>query len=194
MRFSCAILAGGMSRRMGYDKATAKFRGETLITHVYNVAKKVFDDVMIVTSNHSNLKGIRGRILKDIIFVRSPITGIVTSLIESSTEYTFILACDMPFVTEESMRYVIENLSDEDIVIPKTEKGFEPLHALYKRSCIPFLLRSLYLGKMKIQSIFPYLQVRILENNLRFYNGSISVFTNINTKEDLIRFSKSEHL
>lgn len=190
MKVSCAIIAGGLSKRMGSDKATINFQSKSLIRHVYDVAKTVFDDIMIVTSNHPSLTGISGKIYKDIICVRSPIAGIVTSLIESSKEYTFILACDMPFITERGLRYVLENVTHEDIVVPRTDKGFEPLHAVYKRSCVPFLLKLLNLGYMKIQSVFPYLEVKILEDNLSFYNGDISVFTNINTKEDLKRFSE----
>jgi len=190
LNVSCAILAGGQSRRMGSDKATINFRSKSLIRHVYDVAKKIFDEITIVTSNHPTLTGINGRILRDILPIRSPMVGILTALIRSSKEYTFILACDMPFVTERSLVHVLENLKGEDIVIPKTEKGFEPLHAIYSKRCIPFFLKVLDLGRRKIQSVFPYVEVKILEDCEAFYKEEISIFTNINTKEDLQRFAK----
>ena len=177
---------------MGSDKATINFRSKSLIRHVYDVAKKIFDEITIVTSNHPTLTGINGMILRDILPIRSPMVGILTALIRSSKEYTFILACDMPFVTERSLVHVLENLKGEDIVIPKTEKGFEPLHAIYSKRCIPFFLKVLDLGRRKIQSVFPYVEVKILEDCEAFYKEEISIFTNINTKEDLQRFAKIE--
>lgn len=174
---------------MGFDKATTVFFGRTLIEHVYDVAKRVFTDIMIVTSNHNNLKGVEGRILRDIVSVRSPISGILTSLVGSLCDYTFVLACDMPFITENSLRCVLDSLEGEDIVVPRTNKGFEPLHAIYRRRCIPFLVKLLDSGFMKIQSVFSYVELKIVEDNPSFYNGGVSVFTNINTQEDLKNFS-----
>lgn len=174
---------------MGHDKATIEFNKKALITYVYDVARRIFDDIIIVTNNHRVLSGIGARVVRDLINIRSPISGIVTSLVCSEQEYTFVLACDMPFVTEKSVRYVVDNLRGEDVVIPRTEKGFEPLHAIYSRRCIPFFVKSLASGFMKIQSVFPYLNVKTLFDNPFFYNGKVSVFANINSKEDLVRFS-----
>lgn len=189
MRFSCAILAGGSSKRMGTDKATLTFRKRMLISHVYEIAKKVFDEILIVTNNHRLFPGMRARIVKDIVGYRTPIAGIVTSLLRSSSYYTFVVACDMPFVTERGFKAILENHNGEDIVVPKTEKGFEPLHAIYSRKCIPFFLRFLSMGCFKIQCIFPYVEVSFIEDGPHFLNGEVKVFTNINTKEDLKRFS-----
>lgn len=174
---------------MGIDKATLIFRSRMLISHVYEVARKVFDEILVVTNNHKLFPGIKARVVRDIVDFRTPIAGIVTSLLKSNSYYTFIVACDMPFVTERSFKILIENHRGEDIVIPKTEKGYEPLHAIYSRRCVPFFLRFLQMGCYKIQFIFPYVEVKFVEDGPHFLNGDLGVFTNINTKEDLKRFS-----
>ncbi len=191
MKVSCAILAGGSSTRMGLDKATVIFNGKALIRHVYDIAKGIFDEVMVITKDGRSPEGIPVKIYRDIMPLGSPMVGILTSLIKSSKEYTFVVACDMPFITEESLRCVIGNLKNEDIVVPQTKKGFEPLHAIYGKRCIPFFLKMLDLGFMKIQTVFPFLEVKIVEDNPSFYNRGTSVFANINTKEELEKFSQT---
>jgi molybdopterin-guanine dinucleotide biosynthesis protein A len=80
----------------------------------------------------------------------------------------------------------------EDIVVPWTKAGFEPLHALYNRSCLPHMLRAIGLNRLKISALFPGLSVRVVGepsgpsgSSPLFVNKGVSIFTNINTEEDL---------
>ncbi len=84
---------------MGRDKATILLRGKPLIAHVFDVAKKVFTDIMVVSSLHAAVDGMDARVVKDVLPVPGSLTGIVSALIASDTDYVFVLGCDMPFVT-----------------------------------------------------------------------------------------------
>jgi len=170
---------------MGHDKATALVGGKTLVKHVYDVAKKVFSDIIVVSSLHRAFEGVEATVVEDVLPLPGSLTGIVSALIHGGTPYVFVLGCDLPFVTEEAIRYTLNASRGEDIVIPRTEGGFEPMHALYSRSCISPMLTAIERGEMKVSAILPLLSVRVLPPNPVFFNRGISVFTNLNTEEAL---------
>jgi molybdopterin-guanine dinucleotide biosynthesis protein A len=182
---------------MGRDKATMLLDGKPLIAHVFDAAKNVFADIMVVSSLHTVFDGVKAPVIKDVLPVSGALTGIVSALIASDTEYVFVLGCDMPFVTAEAMRYVVDAAAGEDIIMPRTEAGLEPMHALYHRSCISPMLTAigrgsmkiagLVRGRMKIADVFAMVQVKVLSPDPVFFNRGVSVFTNINTEEDLLR-------
>jgi molybdopterin-guanine dinucleotide biosynthesis protein A len=185
MNITCAILAGGYSTRMGQDKVTLEINGKALINYVYDIAKNVFQDIVIVSNNHSEFKDIKAPVIKDILPVRGSIVGIVSALMYSYKPYVFVCACDMPFMHEETIRNIINEINGEDIIIPKTKKGYEPLCAIYGRTCISAMLTNIERDKLKIAGIFPALTVKILHDHPSFYNNGLPVFTNINESADL---------
>ncbi len=182
---------------MGRDKATVLLGGKPLIAHVFGEAKKAFAEIVVVSSLHTAFDGVEARVVKDILPLPGALTGIVSALIASDTDYVFVLGCDMPFVSAEAMRYVVAAAAGEDIIIPQTEGGLEPMHALYHRSCISPMLTALGRGsmkiaglvrsRMKIADVFAMVRVLVLPPDPVFFNLGVSVFTNINTEEDLRR-------
>jgi len=185
MDFTCAILAGGKSTRLGRDKATLKVFDKALIQQVYEKAEHVFKDIVIVSNHHDRFFGIDVPIVRDILPIPSSIVGIASALLFANTPYVFVLACDMPFVSVQSIEYVLNKVNGEDIIIPRTEKGFESLHAVYNRSCISTMITRIGLQRLKISDLFPFFIVREVEENQVFMNRGASVFTNINVEEDL---------
>ncbi len=182
-----AILAGGKSTRIGRDKATLVLDSEPLIRRVYDVAREAFNHIIVVSSDHTVLPGINIPIIKDVVSVQSPLAGIVSALIHTGADYVFALACDMPFLSGGAIKYMLNNIAGEDIIIPKTEKGYEPLHAIYNRSCISYMLTLIERGRYKVRDAFPYLSVKAVEESPLFFCNGVSVFTNINTKEEFER-------
>jgi molybdopterin-guanine dinucleotide biosynthesis protein A len=185
MKMTCAILAGGKSTRLGQDKATIRIGEKALIRLVYDNIKEVFDDVIIISRLHNTIEGIDVPVLQDIVPFGNSMTGIVTALLYSETPYTFVVACDMPFLSTEAVKYVVNEATGEDIIIPKTKLGFEPLHAIYNRSCMAHLFRLIEYNRFKITGILPFVSVKALEEQPCFFRKGISVFTNINTMKDL---------
>ncbi|OPY72821.1 MAG: putative molybdenum cofactor guanylyltransferase [Syntrophorhabdus sp. PtaU1.Bin058] len=179
-----AILAGGRNTRMGRDKATLVLDSELLIQRVYGVVQRVFNTVVVVSNNHDALPGMDVPIIRDVVAAQSPMAGIVSALMYTGADYVFALACDMPFLSGEAIQYMLDNISGEDIIIPKTEKGYEPLHAIYGRSCISYMLTLLERGKYKIRDILPYLSIKAVKEAPPFFCNGISVFTNVNTEEE----------
>ena len=190
MNIACAILAGGMSRRMGVDKALLMVGGRPLINHVYDKARRVFKDVMIISSRHSGFEGIDAPVMPDILPAGGSIVGVVSALLYHSAPYVCILACDMPNLSERALAYMAGEVRGEDVIVPRTVHGYEALHAIYNRSCISFLLGSIGRSRFKITGVYPYLTVRELTDETVFLKKGQYVFSNINTKGDLLAASK----
>ncbi len=182
---TCAILAGGQSKRMGRDKVTVEINRRALINLVYDKAKEAFQDIIIISNNHKAIEGVEAPIVPDIIAARSPSVGIVSALLYADTPYVFILACDMPFISVEALKYMVNEVNGEDIIIPRTKGGLEPLHAIYNRSCIAPLFRLIGQNRFKITNVLPFVRVRELDRAPCFIKDGTSVFTNINTMDDL---------
>jgi len=180
-----AILAGGRSRRMGRDKATLQFKNRPLITYVYETVKKVLPEVLIISKHHTAIEGITSPILPDVTPKGGSLVGIATALLYASTDYVFIVGCDLPFLREEAIRYMMDQARGQDIVIPRTDAGYEPLHAVYSRSCLPPILRAIDSNRIKITDLLPFFSVKVVREPELFFNKGISIFTNINTEEDL---------
>ncbi len=173
---------------MGRDKATAQFQGHTLIGTVFDSVKEVFDDVIIVSSMHGSLDGIDAPVIEDILPVQTPMIGIATALLNVNKPRVFVVACDMPFLTRDAIKRLVDAPGDADIVIPMIGEYFEPLHAVYNRSCLAHFLRLIGLNKLKISGVFPYVTMNVIRDDPCFRNpGGDLVFLNINTAEDLQR-------
>jgi len=185
MKMTCAILAGGKSTRMGQDKATVKIGDKPLIRLVYEKAKDVFDDVIIISKLHNTIESIDAPVLGDVVPFGNSMTGIASALIYSKTPYTFVVACDMPFLSTEAFKYMINEATGEDVIIPKTNLGFEPLHAIYNRSCIAHFLRLIGQNRLKVAGVLPFVSVKELGEQPCFLRNGSSVFTNINAMKDL---------
>jgi len=171
---------------MGQDKALMRAGGKTLIQIVFDRAREVFDRVMVISDIHEVFEGIGAPVFKDIIPFRGAMVGIVSALLHADTPYVFVVGCDMPLVTAESIKCVVRAAGGEDIVVPRMKNGyFEPLHAAYNRSCISPFLSCIERGRRRKADVYPYLIVRGIEDGPHFMNNGRSVFTNVNTKDDL---------
>ncbi len=193
MEIGCAILAGGRSVRMGRDKATAEFRGAPLIRQVFDTVRQVFDDIMIVSSVHEAIEGVEAPVVSDLLPVQSPMVGIATALIHSVRDRVFVVACDMPFLCVEAIRCLVDEAGGEDITIPMAEGYYQPLHAIYGRSCLAPLLRLIGLNRLKVSGVLPYMVVKAIRDRACYYTpGGALIFSNINTAEELARINSGE--
>lgn len=177
---------------MGRDKATLAFGESTLIKQVYDVVRKVFSDIIVVSSIHKAIDGVDAPIVPDLFPFQSPMVGVATALVYSTKPSVFVVACDMPFLSADAVRCVISSADREDITIPMINGLYEPLHALYRRCCLAHFLRLIGLDKLKITEILPYVAVKVIEDHPIFLREGLSVFYNINTDKELSIFKAGE--
>src|SRR4030043_1522386 len=150
---SCALLAGGESRRMGQDKAFIQIGGISLFDHVYGKCKELFSELIIVTNQPQQFCKYQAYTVIDVLRGAGSLGGLYTGLMRASNDHTFCVACDMPFLKPELVSHLIEKRLNYDIVMPRTKEGPEPLHAIYSKRCIQPIKKMLDKGELKITKL-----------------------------------------
>jgi molybdopterin-guanine dinucleotide biosynthesis protein A len=183
------ILAGGKSLRLGHDKVLEKVGNKTLLERAVSRVDSLGRKIIVVTAGERNLlqpAHPKLKIVKDILPGKGSLGGIYTGLVTSDSYYNLVVACDMPFLNQPLLSYMLEVSDGFDFVLPKADGLFEPLHAVYSRNCITPIESILGKGKRAIIELFNFVKVRHIEEAEidRFDPQHLSFF-NINTKEDL---------
>jgi molybdopterin-guanine dinucleotide biosynthesis protein A len=164
MHVSGIILAGGKSRRMGTDKRTLTIAdGLTLLDSVESVLLAFCDEVIVV--NNKDVKD-RSESVKEVVDIYSgagPLAGIHAGLAAAKNETAFVVACDMPFIEEDLIRYLLSLSSDYDVTVLKQGDKAETLHAVYKKSALTVIEDSLAAGEFKVSTIFQKLRVKYID-------------------------------
>jgi len=189
-----AILAGGRSKRMGQNKAVMPFLGEALVKRVLDRLANLAAEVILIAPESDHLLELGVRITPDIIPGQGPLGGLYTALFAATQPAVACVACDMPFVNADLLAIQRDILfaNDLDVVVPSSEKGIEPLHAIYrKETCLPSVRDALDAGKKRQISWFPRVKVRILtpEETLPSDPRGL-MFLNINNPKELSRAEK----
>jgi molybdopterin-guanine dinucleotide biosynthesis protein A len=100
-----------------------------------------------------------------------------------------IIACDMPFVSAGLLAYQRDLLSTTpaDAVIPRTPKGLEPFHAVYRKmTCLPLVQAALEKGQQRVDSWMSQAAIHYLTpEEITRYDPDGLAFLNINTPDDL---------
>lgn len=183
---TCAILAGGESRRMGENKAFVRIGNVKMLDCVINVCRKVFTEIVIVTKSPELYKGCKETIVKDRVEQAGPLGGLYTGLLSAHYDYIFCVACDMPTLNERVIRYLLDRRFHYDAVIPVVNDGMEPLHAIYSKRCIPVIEESLKKGILAIPRFFHEVKTLYCDAiEIRKIDPLLNSFTNVNTKEQL---------
>ena len=184
------ILTGGKNTRMGTNKAFLDINGERLIDRTVRIFKDLFGELILSTNSPLDYLDHDGVIVTDIIKDKGALGGIYTGLFFASHEHAFVSACDMPFLNKPFIEYMIEHRGDNDIVVPRSSNGLQPLHAIYSRRCLPAIKRIIDRGELKITGFYKGLKtLEIPEDVIKSYDPEEKMFFNVNTQKDLEQIS-----
>ena len=180
------ILAGGASRRMGKNKALLEVDGNPIIARTYRTLARLFHEVIIVTNSPQNYDFLPGRTVPDIYPDFGSIAGLHSGLAHSSMAYSFVTACDMPFLDEALIRHLCDiHREGCDAVVPFSEGGQEPLHALYSSACKNVFESAILNGERKILDILGRMNIRqVSHDELHSAGCQLKSFLNVNTPEE----------
>jgi molybdopterin-guanine dinucleotide biosynthesis protein A len=188
MEVSGIILAGGKNLRLGRNKALEVIGGKTVIERVVARLTPLAVNLIIVTADGKNhlIPLPNARFVADIYPGKGPLGGIYTGISTSSTDLNIAVACDMPFLNTELLRHMLEVAPGFDAVVPRTRVSlFEPLHAIYSRSCLPVIKSHLESGQLSIRAFLAEVNVRYIEEEeCRRYDPGLLTFFNMNRQSD----------
>jgi molybdenum cofactor guanylyltransferase len=182
------ILSGGLNtRHEGRNKAFCPVGGSRIIDRVFGVMSALFDDLIVVTNDPPSYLDLNATIVTDIYPERSSLTGIHAGLSAAVHEHAFCMACDTPFVRKELIELLLATLRpSDDVLIPQTRDGLEPLCAIYSRRCLNAIERNLSRNIFKIQNFFTDMSVRkIPDETLRTVDPDLVTFYNVNSPDRL---------
>ena len=179
------ILAGGVSSRMGSNKALLPHKGGRFIESIYRELSEIFPEVILVTNTPEQYGFLPCRKVPDLFQGMGALAGIHAGLAQSSNPAVFTVACDMPHLDPWLIRHIANRAVGCDVVLPRSNSGFEPLHALYREGCLPVMEDCLKRGERRIVSILPQLRVReIAAAEVARFDPGFDSFSNINTPQE----------
>ena len=189
---SAIVLAGGRGKRLGRDKATVELGGETLLQRVVRLVSQLSDDVIAVVRADQQRQLDRqvdgARTVSDAQPYVGVLAGIASGMAAARHDWCLVVACDMPFINLDLLRYMISLRQGYDAVVPRLEVGLEPLLALYYKRCLPALWRALRARERRVVSFYRSLRVRYVQaTEIRLFDPTGRSFDNINLPEELAR-------
>ena len=182
------ILAGGDARRLGgVNKALVEVGGVPLLELVLDAVSRVCEETVVVSRTPDAFEDYVDRSVADLVADTGPLGGLYTGLMASRSDLNFTVACDMPLLNSDFIGFMIDRIPPgADMLIPRTNGFVEPLHALYRRSCIPAVKKRLEAGDRKLTSFFDLVNVaQVHREEIEPFDANLGMFTNINSPEDI---------
>ena len=189
---------------MGEDKALKPFLGRPLIQRVIERLSPIADE-MIVTTNRPAEYGFLTdskvsrlwnlRLVSDLKPERGALGGLYTAVASAAHPIVAVVACDMPFASarliEGMSRLLVEK--EADVVIAKSDGGYEPFHAVYRRvTCLPAIESAINANQWKVIAWFPEVKVyELAGEELNSLDPDKLAFWNVNMPEE---FAEAEAL
>jgi molybdenum cofactor guanylyltransferase len=179
-----AILAGGLSTRLGRPKATAELGGRPLIDYPLAAAKAAGLEAVVVAKPGSDLSSLGVPLLLEPAEPQHPLCGVLAALRDSSRP-VLAVACDMPFLAPDLLAWLASQ--PEPLVVAETDRGLQPLLGRYD----PVLTDALEVGLRReapMQEVVASLDPRgVAARELRRFGDPHRLCFNVNSPKDLAR-------
>ena len=186
MRAGCSlvILAGGLSRRMGRDKAALPAGEGTLIEHLARRLAPVVDETIIAggSAGHT-LAGVTA--VDDRYPGFGPLAGIHAGLLAARCPLVWVVGCDLPDVDPALAALLCGLAGDVDAVVPRIDSEPQGVCAVYDRALARRIDRLLAAGERRVKMLLAASKVRyVTPEELRAVDPELRSFRNINTPAD----------
>ena len=194
MSVTSIVLAGGRGSRLGKEKHAEPLAGRSLVERTIDHLSAFSSEILLVISSTQSLSSFASytgtRTVVDLYPGKSSLGGVFTGLACSNSFHNVVVACDMPFLNPDLLRYMIDLSPEVDVVMPRLGGFQEPLHAIYSKNCMPHMERQLGEGNLKITAFFDLVRVRyVAEEEIDRFDPQHLSFFNINTQADLEKAS-----
>ena len=157
-QYGAILLAGGLSSRMGQDKASLEIGGQTMLERLLLVLRPIVAETVVMRAPGQILPRVAKelqdwiRVGWDSVEKRGPLQGIVDALplLSSEIDKVFLLTCDLPYLTGEWLQTMRDIMTDEyDLVCTEEDNITNPLLALYRRPVLEPAAKLLAEGKRR---------------------------------------------
>jgi molybdopterin-guanine dinucleotide biosynthesis protein A len=180
------ILSGGSSSRMGSDKALLEWNGQPLILRAARLLDPLVACVTVI-GDPARYAALGLAVVPDDVPGLGPLGGIATALRISTTPWNLIVACDLPYLTAAWLEFLISRAlaSRADALLPESERGPEPLCAVYHARCAPVISAALERGVRKVTDGLAGLVIETLpQKEWKAFDSDGCLFKNMNSPAD----------
>ena len=178
------VLAGGLSRRMGQNKAELRLNGKTLLEIQ---AGKLFElgirDVMLSGADCPALPG--ARVIPDEYAGRGPLGGIHACLRAAENPACLVLSVDVPLIQPETLARLCR-AHGGGVTVLRRGTMEEPLIGVYDRWVSDSIAGMIGDGRYAVRDLRDAVRWNIFD-----YSGPEELLINCNTPED---FAAAERL
>ena len=188
---TAAILAGGKSSRMGFDKQLLMENDRRILEQVIETLKQEFEDIIIVTARPELYADMDVRLFCDEYQGKGPLAGVHTAMHHAQSKYVYLLACDMPVVNLEFIRYMKRRLMDSkaDVCVCERDGHLEPFNTFYSRDLLPEVAYRLETGN---SSLFRFIHASdaciVSQQEAARFDKELQMFININTRSEFEKY------
>ncbi|MEM9005114.1 MAG: molybdenum cofactor guanylyltransferase, partial [Cyanobacteria bacterium P01_F01_bin.86] len=163
MNLAVLILAGGISQRMGQDKALLELDGTPLLRHTWDLAQTLTTNVWVITSRperYREILPVTAQWLEEPppppnTIPPGPLFAFSQALAQIQADWILLLACDLPALQADVLHQWQQDLPqvDADAIayLPQTAKGWEPLCGFYRYASLRSLQAYVATGHRSFQ-------------------------------------------
>jgi molybdopterin-guanine dinucleotide biosynthesis protein A len=142
MRVDISVLAGGSSSRMGRDKASIEWNGQTVLERIVSAARSTGRNTFVVGREKPDKWNIDSvDFYRDDRIGEGPLAGLSKALSITTADAVLALACDTPLLTRTSIDWLLRVTEQlylsEDGVAVRNSGRLDPLFSIYAKSCQP---------------------------------------------------------
>ena len=124
-----AVLTGGMSTRMGTDKAAVVVDGRTMLDRVGSTVEAVSDQTVLLGPDRDGWE-----CWPDSVHAKGPLAGMTTALSRTNHDQVLLVAVDQAFVRRETLAEIVA-LAGDIPVVPVDDDGVPQVTcAVYPRA------------------------------------------------------------
>ncbi len=178
-------LAGGLSLRMGRDKALLPWGQATLLDHTLKRLRECCGDVRILCGPSPRYLDRGAPVDVDVVAGVGALAGVLTGLELLAGRNGLFLATDLPWVPSALLSRLLVLAEAHDAVVPVSPEGLQPLAAAYSGACLAATRRSLDQGDFRVTSFLSGVKVRkVTREELAAFGDPAKMFRNLNTSEE----------
>lgn len=176
-----SILCGGKSSRMESEKGLVLYKNKPFIEYVIEAVLPISSNIQVIT-NTNDYDYLAYKKIKDIVPDKGPLGGIYSALVSSGTEMNLILSCDIPLISTEILKELIEkHNANFDVTVFEEENRVHPLIGMYSRNLIPFIKKAINENELKMM----YFVSNVNHQIIAIDKDKKKLFKNINSIVEL---------
>jgi molybdopterin-guanine dinucleotide biosynthesis protein A len=177
---------------MGRDKAFLEVGGKLVIERVLAQVAALTDDLFISTNSPEKYERFGLRMVGDVYPDKAALGGIYSAIRAARHDHVLVVACDMPLLNGDLLRYLIDLAGAADVVAPLIDPPQpETTHTVYHKACLPAIESRLTQNRLRVIGFFEDVSVRYVDRaEVASFDPDFYSFTNMNTPEDWQKVAK----